>query len=114
MAISFFQLLDTLFHASHAQNPSVSLLTLAMIIHTIPISLTVGNLLGNAALSISLTASIILHHVPEGFALSTALISQGERLWRLFYLFLYLLCLFSVFSSGLGNIGHYPKRHRVS
>ena len=30
----------------------LSLLTLAMIIHTIPISLTVGNLLGNAALSI--------------------------------------------------------------
>ena len=92
-----FQLLDTLFHASHAQNPSVSLLTLAMIIHTIPISLTVGNLLGNAALSISLTASIILHHVPEGFALSTALISQGERLWRLFIYFFIFSIFFSIF-----------------
>lgn len=92
-----FQLLDTVFHASHAQNPSVSLLTLAMIIHTIPISLTVGNLLGNAALSISLTASIILHHVPEGFALSTALIAQGERLWRLFIYFFIFSIFFSIF-----------------
>ncbi|WP_231630107.1 zinc transporter family protein [Lysinibacillus sp. ZYM-1] len=92
-----FQLLDSLFHASHAQNPSVSLLTLAMIIHTIPISLTVGNLLGNAALSISLTASIILHHVPEGFALSTALISQGERLWRVFFYFFIFSIFFSIF-----------------
>ena len=82
-----------------------------MIIHTIPISLTIGNLLGNAALSISLTASIILHHVPEGFALSTALISQGERLWRLFIYF--SSSPFSlVFSSGLVSIGLYQIKHK--
>ncbi|WP_235473489.1 zinc transporter family protein [Lysinibacillus sp. FSL H8-0500] len=92
-----FQILDSLLHTSSTQHSSVSLLTLAMIIHTIPISLTVGNLLSNAALSISLTASIILHHVPEGFALSTALIAQGERLWKLFMYFFIFSIFFSVF-----------------
>ncbi|MFJ7731869.1 zinc transporter family protein [Lysinibacillus sp. NPDC097231] len=92
-----FQILDSLFHTSHTQNPSVSLLAIAMIIHTIPISLTVGNLLGNAALSITITASIILHHLPEGFALSTALLSQGERLWRLFLYFIAFSIFFIIF-----------------
>jgi len=92
-----FQILDTIFHTSHSQNPSVTLLAIAMIIHTIPISLTVGNLLGNAALSITITASIILHHLPEGFALSTALLSQGERLWRLFLYFIVFSIFFSIF-----------------
>jgi len=98
-----FQILDTIFHSSHSQNPSVTLLAIAMIIHTIPISLTVGNLLGNAALSITITASIILHHIPEGFALSTALLSQGERLWRLFLYFI----VFSIFFSFFILIGQY-------
>jgi len=98
-----FQILDTIFHSSHSQNPSVTLLAIAMIIHTIPISLTVGNLLGNAALSITITASIILHHIPEGFALSTALLSQGERLWRLFLYFI----VFSIFFSIFILIGQY-------
>ncbi|MEK5233100.1 zinc transporter family protein [Lysinibacillus sp. FSL K6-0232] len=92
-----FQLLDSLLHTSSTKQSSISLLTLAMIIHTIPISLTVGNLLGNAALTISLTASIILHHIPEGFALSTALIAQGERLWKLFIYFFIFSIFFSLF-----------------
>ncbi|MGE8001434.1 zinc transporter family protein [Lysinibacillus sp. NPDC093190] len=98
-----FEILNSLFHASHTQNPSVSLLAIAIIIHTIPMSLTVGQLLGNAALSIALTASIILHHLPEGFALSTALLSQGERLWRLFIYFI----AFSIFFSIFIQIGQY-------
>lgn len=98
-----FQVLNSLFHTSHTQNPSVSLLAIAIIIHTIPMSLTIGQLLGNAALSITLTASIILHHLPEGFALSTALLSQGERLWRLFIYFI----AFSIFFSTFIQIGQY-------
>ncbi|MDM5250020.1 ZIP family metal transporter [Lysinibacillus sp. G4S2] len=98
-----FQTLHSLFHTSHTQNPSVTILTIAIIIHTIPISLTVGNLLANSALSITITASIILHHLPEGFALSTALLSQGERLWRLFLYFI----AFSIFFSIFIQIGQY-------
>lgn len=98
-----FEVLNSLFHTSHTQNPSVSLLAIAIIIHTIPMSLTIGQLLGNAALSITLTASIILHHLPEGFALSTALLSQGERLWRLFIYFI----AFSIFFSTFIQIGQY-------
>ncbi|MFF2178047.1 ZIP family metal transporter [Lysinibacillus sp. NPDC058147] len=103
MGYLMFQILNSLFHASHTQNPSVSLLAIAIIIHTIPMSLTVGQLLGNAALSIAITASIILHHLPEGFALSTALLSQGERLWRLFAYFI----AFSIFFSIFIQIGQY-------
>jgi len=98
-----FQILNSIFHNSHTQNPSVSLLAIAIIIHTIPMSLTVGQLLGNAALSITITASIILHHLPEGFALSTALLSQGERLWRLLIYFI----AFSIFFSVFIQIGQY-------
>lgn len=98
-----FEVLNSLFHTSHTQNPSVSLLAIAIIIHTIPMSLTVGQLLAQASLSIALTASIILHHLPEGFALSTALLSQGERLWRLFIYFI----AFSIFFSVFIQIGQY-------
>ncbi|MET4561413.1 ZIP family zinc transporter [Lysinibacillus parviboronicapiens] len=92
-----FKVLSSLFHPAHSQNPSVYLLAFAMIIHTIPISLTVGNLLGNSALGITITASIILHHLPEGFAVSTALLSQGEKLWRLLLYFLGFSIFFSIF-----------------
>ncbi|MEB2282877.1 zinc transporter family protein [Lysinibacillus xylanilyticus] len=98
-----FEVLNSLFHTSHTQNPSLSLLAIAIIIHTIPMSLTVGQLLGKASLSIAITASIILHHLPEGFALSTALLSQGERLWRLFIYFI----AFSIFFSVFIQIGQY-------
>ncbi|WP_255505184.1 zinc transporter family protein [Lysinibacillus sphaericus] len=98
-----FEVLNSLFHTSHTQNPSVSLLAIAIIIHTIPMSLTIGQLLGKASLSIAITASIILHHLPEGFALSTALLSQGERLWRLFIYFI----AFSIFFSVFIQIGQY-------
>ncbi|AHN23103.1 zinc transporter family protein [Lysinibacillus varians] len=92
-----FQLLSSLFHPTNYQNPSVSLLAIAMVIHTIPISLTVGNLLGNSALSITITASIILHHLPEGFALTTAFLSQSEKLWKLFIYFIGFSIFFIIF-----------------
>lgn len=103
MGYLIFEILNSVFHTSHTQNPSVSLLAIAIIIHTIPMSLTVGQLLGKSALSIAITASIILHHLPEGFALSTALLSQGERLWRLFIYFV----AFSIFFSIFIQIGQY-------
>lgn len=103
MGYLMFEILNSLFHTSHTQNPSVSLLAIAIIIHTIPMSLTVGQLLGKSALSIAITASIILHHLPEGFALSTALLSQGERPWRLFIYFV----AFSIFFSIFIQIGQY-------
>ncbi|TKI71953.1 zinc transporter family protein [Lysinibacillus mangiferihumi] len=92
-----FQLLSSLFHPTNYQNPSVSLLAIAMVIHTIPICLTVGNLLGNSALSITITASIILHHLPEGFALTTAFLSQSEKLWKLFIYFIGFSIFFIIF-----------------
>ncbi|MEB2300404.1 ZIP family metal transporter [Lysinibacillus xylanilyticus] len=103
MGYLMFEILNSLFHTSHTQNPSVSLLAIAIIIHTIPMSLTIGQLLGNSTLSIAITASIILHHLPEGFALSTALLSQGEKLWRLFIYFV----AFSIFFSIFIQIGQY-------
>ncbi|WP_264989835.1 zinc transporter family protein [Lysinibacillus piscis] len=89
-----FHLLHSL---HHIQNTSVSLLTIAMILHTIPLSLTIGNLLGNAALTMPIIISLILHHIPEGFALSTALLSQGEKYWRLFCYFIIFSMFFSFF-----------------
>lgn len=92
-----FQLLSSLFHPTNQQNPSVSLLAIAMVIHTVPISLAIGNLLGNSALSITMTASIILHHLPEGFALTTASLSQNGKLWKLFIYFIGFSMFFILF-----------------
>ncbi|MEG0259424.1 MAG: zinc transporter family protein [Lysinibacillus sp.] len=98
-----FLLLHQLFHPTGNQTSSVYLLTIAMLIHTIPLSLAIGNSLGSSAFSIAITTSVILHHVPEGFALTTALLSQGEKMWALFLCFIAFSVLFTVFIW----VGHY-------
>ena len=99
----FFLVLRNLVHPSSSQNPSVYLLMLAVLIHTIPLSMTIGSLMENSIVGITITASVILHHLPEGFALTTAFLSQGKKPWKLFLGFLGLSVCFSLFIW----IGHY-------
>ncbi|MBO0588596.1 zinc transporter family protein [Sporosarcina sp. E16_8] len=99
----FFLVLRNLAHPSAGQNPSVYLLMLAILIHTIPLSMTIGSLMENSIVGITITASVILHHLPEGFALTTAFISQGIKPWKLLFCFFGLSICFSLFIW----IGHY-------
>ena len=98
-----FLILHKSFHPKASLKPSLYLLAIAMFLHTIPLALTTGNLLGDSNFGIIITTSVILHHLPEGFALTIALLSQGERLWKLFLCFV----IFSIFFSLFVWIGHY-------
>ena len=98
-----FLVIHNLMHTLTIKTPSALLLMIALLIHTIPLSLTIGNLLENSTIGITITASIILHHIPEGFALTTALLSQGKKLWLLLSCFLTLSIFFGLFIW----IGHY-------
>ena len=99
----FFLVLRNLFHPTTGQNPSVYLLMLAILIHTIPLSMTIGSLIENSVVGVTITASVVLHHLPEGFALTTAFLSQRKKLWKLLLGFLGLSMCFSLFIM----IGHY-------
>ena len=83
----FFLLLRNLFHPSTGQNPSVYLLMLAILIHTIPLSMTIGSLMENSIVGITITASVILHHLPEGFALTTAFLCAREKAMEVIFVF---------------------------
>ncbi|WP_232843483.1 ZIP family metal transporter [Sporosarcina beigongshangi] len=98
-----FQVLHQLSHPTTVQTPSIYLLTIALLLHTIPLSVTIGNALGDSTFGITITASTILHHLPEGFALTTALLSQGKQLWCLLLVFISLSLCFSLFIW----LGHY-------
>lgn len=92
-----FLVLHQFSHQSTTKTPSLFLLTIALLLHTIPLSMTIGNALGDTSLGITLTTSTILHHLPEGFALATAVLSQGKSLWGLFLIFTSLSMCFSLF-----------------
>ena len=98
-----FQVLRQLSHPTTTHTPSLFLLTIALLLHTIPLSMTIGNTLGNSSFGITITTSTILHHLPEGFALTTALLSQGKQLWGLLLVFISLSMCFSFFIW----LGHY-------
>ncbi|MEK5037388.1 zinc transporter family protein [Sporosarcina sp. FSL K6-3457] len=98
-----FQVLHGFTHPATAQTPSLYLLTIALLLHTIPLSITIGNALSDSTFGITLTTSTILHHVPEGFALTAALLSQGKHLWSLLLVFMSLSMCFTLFIW----IGHY-------
>lgn len=100
-----FLILQKSFHPTIALKPSLYLLAIAMFLHTIPLSLTVGSLLGESNFSITLTTSVILHHLPEGFALTIALLSQGEKIWKLLLFFI----IFSIFFIIFVWIGHFTN-----
>lgn len=93
----FLVMVNNFLFSSKSRNPSVYLLTFALFIHTIPISLTIGNLLSNSTFATSITTSTILHHFPEGFALTSALLSQGKKLIVLLFCFISLSVCFSTF-----------------
>jgi zinc transporter, ZIP family len=92
-----FLVLRNLSHPTNAKTPSLYLLAIALLLHTIPLSMTIGNLLGNSTIGITITTSTILHHLPEGFALTIALLSQGKKLWGLLFIFISLSVCFSLF-----------------
>lgn len=92
-----FQLLHQLAYLTTAHAPSLYLLTITLLLHTIPLSMTIGNTLDNSSFGVSITASTILHHLPEGFALTTALLSQGKQLWGLLLVFITLSVCFTLF-----------------
>ena len=98
-----FRVLHNLSHPTNARTPSLYLLTIALLLHTIPLSMTIGNVLGNSTFGVAITTSTILHHLPEGFALTTALLAQGKKIWSLLLIFINLSICFSVFIW----IGHY-------
>lgn len=93
----FLLFVNKAFHSSNQSNSSVYLLTIALFIHTIPLSLTIGNILGDSTFALSITTSTILHHIPEGFALTSIFLSQGQRLIGLFLCFISLSFCFSLF-----------------
>ncbi|SER78895.1 zinc transporter family protein [Psychrobacillus sp. OK032] len=101
----FLLLANKLIHSSHQYKPSVYLLTIALFIHTIPLSLTIGNLLGYSTFALSITTSTILHHIPEGFALTSIFLSQGQKLIGLLLCFISLSIWFSMF-IWIGNHLH--------
>ncbi len=100
-----FLVLRNLSHPTNAKTPSLYLLAIAMLLHTIPLSMTIGNVLGDSSFGITITTSTILHHLPEGFALTTALLAQGKKLWGLLLIFISLSICFSLFIW----IGHYAN-----
>ncbi|MFJ5768727.1 zinc transporter family protein [Psychrobacillus sp. NPDC093180] len=101
----FLSLVNTSFHSSKQHKPSVYLLTIALFIHTIPLSLTIGNLLEDSSFARTITTSTILHHIPEGFALTSIFVSQGQKIINLFLCFISLSFCFSMF-IWIGNHIH--------
>ncbi|QFF99343.1 zinc transporter family protein [Psychrobacillus glaciei] len=93
----FLLLMNKSLHSSGQHKPSVYVLTIALCIHTIPLSLTIGNLLGDSTFAVSITTSTILHHIPEGFALTSVFLSQGQKIKGLFLCFISLSICFSAF-----------------
>lgn len=101
----FLLLVNKSLHSSNQHKSSVYLLTIALFIHTIPLSLTIGNLLGNSSFALSITTSTILHHIPEGFAITSIFIAQGQKMIGLFLCFIGLSICFSFF-IWIGNHIH--------
>lgn len=84
----FLLLVNKLLFSSDLNNSSVYLLTVALFIHTIPLSLTIGNLLGDSSFAFTISTSTILHHIPEGFALASIFLAQGQKIIGLFLSFI--------------------------
>lgn len=93
----FLLLMDKLFLIVSIHKSSIYLLTFALFIHTIPLSLTIGNLLLDSTFAFSITTSTLLHHLPEGFALTSAILSQGGKLGVVFLCIISLSIWFSTF-----------------
>lgn len=92
----FFYNLSSNIH-SHSQQSSIIPLFVALFLHTIPLSLTLGSLLTKSAFTLPLTTSIIIHHIPEGFALTTLFLVQQKKLTGLLLSFLSLSICFVFF-----------------
>jgi ZIP family zinc transporter len=103
----FFLLLHRSFHRSNSS--SIYILSVALLIHTIPISMTTGNLLGDPALGVTIATSTILHHLPEGFALTSVALSKGDRLGGLVLCFIGLSVCFTLF-VWIGHHSHLNAR----
>lgn len=103
----FFGVLHRLFHRSNSS--SVYILSTAMLIHTIPLSMAIGNLLGDPILSVPIATSTILHHLPEGFALASVVLAKGDKLRGLVLCFIGLSVCFTLF-VWIGHHSHLNAR----
>ncbi|WP_381439101.1 zinc transporter family protein [Sporosarcina soli] len=95
--LGFFFILVLHSMCNHSHTSSLYLLAVAMFIHTIPLSVTIGSLLDDPALSLTMTTSTILHHLPEGFALATVALSTGNKWGSLTLCFIGLSICFASF-----------------
>lgn len=93
----FLLLVNKFLFSSEQHSSSVYLLVIALFIHTIPLSLTIGNLLGESSFALSISTSTILHHIPEGFALTSIFLAQGQKIIGLFLSFIGLSVCFCLF-----------------
>ena len=92
-----FSLMHQFLHSTKRATPSVYLLIIGLFIHTIPISLTIGNVLGESSFATTISTATILHHLPEGFAIASAFLVERKKLGRLFLIFFGLAICFSFF-----------------
>ena len=96
----FFYSLSSSKH-SHNQkihhSNSILPLMAALLLHTIPLSVTLGSLITHHPFPYAITSSIVIHHIPEGFALTTLFLLQHRKLISLLFSFFLLTLLFISF-----------------
>lgn len=102
IGLSLFITLHFFLHSFEKANHSVLLIFLAMILHTIPFSLTLWAIIHKTEIFTSLTILSGIHHIPEGFAITLALLSKGEASWKsLLYYVPFALLFISFMSLGI-------------
>lgn len=102
--IGYFFYSLTVLH-SHNEKKHVSSMTpliFGLFLHTIPLSLTLGSLLNNQMFPIAITTYTILHHIPEGFALTSLFLLRKKKLMSLLVCFL-SLSVCSIFFMWIGK-----------
>ena len=88
-------------HAAKDDKGAISPLIIGLFLHTIPLSLTLGSLLHNDLFPLSITASTVIHHIPEGFALTTLFLLYKKNIIGLMICFLSLsICFISFIWIG--------------
>lgn len=99
MGIEFF------FHQSHlphVQNEeTVVLLLVAFFIHSIPTGVSLGISLQTGTLSNSLLMAILIHHIPEGLILMTAVLNK-KRAFAVFILLISLVAILMGVNAYMG------------
>ncbi|MEC2074393.1 ZIP family metal transporter [Alkalihalophilus marmarensis] len=107
--IIFLIIHQLLENSSPKQNNSVHLLALAMFIHTIPISITIGTVIHDSILTSAFITATILHHIPEGFALTLVMVAKGKKIFKL-YLYFFVCSIIFIGFMMLGQFNLFSIR----